>query len=193
MLEIRFHGRGGQGVVMAAQVFARAAFLSGKHSQSFPFFGVERRGAPVAAFCRIDDKKIIIHSNIYSPDCVVVLDVSLVKTIDVTSGLKKDGWLVLNTKQKPETYKNLGASNIAVVDATSIAVSKKLGSEKAPIVNTTILGAIVKATGLLKLESVFDAIKKEIEQKTADNLAACAEAYNLTRIFKEGGGDVEKK
>ena len=185
MFEIRFHGRGGQGAVTAANVFSQAAFLEGKYSQSFPEFGTERRGAPVKAFCRIDEKKIDIHSNIYEPDTVVIFDISLIKTAGVLSGLKKDGWLILNTKRKPEDYSHLGFGKIATVDATAIAASKKLGSEKAPIVNTTILGALAKATGLVKLESLLKAIGKEIEQKTAENLAACEEAYNKVQIFNQ--------
>lgn len=183
MIEIRFHGRGGQGTVTAAHVFAQAAFLEGKYSQSFPYFGTERRGAPVTAFCRIGEEKITIHSSIYEPDCVVVLDVSLIRTADVTSGLKKDGWLIINTKQKPENFKHLGFSRVVTVDATLIAAAKKLGSEKSPIVNTTILGAVAKATNLVKLESLLEAIKKEIEQKTAENMSACGEAYENVQIF----------
>lgn len=185
MFEIRFHGRGGQGAVTAANVFSQAAFLEGKYSQSFPEFGTERRGAPVKAFCRIDEKKIDIHSNIYEPDAVVIFDISLIKTPGVLSGLKKDGWLILNTKRKPEDYSYLGFSRIATVDATGIATLKKLGSEKAPIVNTTILGALARATGLVKLESLLKAIEKEIEQKTAENLSACEEACNKVQIFKQ--------
>ncbi|NCN41327.1 MAG: pyruvate ferredoxin oxidoreductase [Candidatus Tagabacteria bacterium CG_4_10_14_0_2_um_filter_40_13] len=197
MIEIRFHGRGGQGTVTAANVLSQAAFLEGKHSQSFPDFGTERRGAPVTAFCRIDEKKINIHSKIYQPDCVIVLEISLIKTIDVMNGLKKGGWLILNTKKKPEDYEHLLDSNrdirIATIDATGIAIVKKLGSEKAPIVNTTILGALARATTLVRLESVLKAIEKELEQKISDNQAASKEAYEKVQIQlfeKEGENDV---
>ena len=182
MFEIRFHGRGGQGAVTAAELFALAAFLEGKEVQSFPQFGVERRGAPVAAFCRIDDEPITDHSNVYQPDCVIVLDISLVKTVNVIAGLKKDGLLILNTDQPPENYRYLCSNCIATVDATSIAISKKLGSEKAPIVNTTILGAVAKATGAVKLASVLEAISQKIDKKADDNLRACEEAYEKTQI-----------
>jgi len=194
MFEIRFHGRGGQGAVTAAEVFALAAFLEGKYVQSFPQFGTERRGAPVVAFCRIDDKKIDIHSQIYQPDAICVLDVSLIKTIDIMAGLKKDGWLILNTSQKPEYFGYLGSMRVATVDATSIALFKKLGSEKAPIVNTTILGALVRATGIVRLQSVVDAILQKIEQKKEVNGAACAEALFETKIHifgQKGGEDSE--
>ncbi len=189
MIEIRFHGRGGQGVVTAAELFALAAFLEDKEVQSFPEFGVERRGAPVKAFCRISNEKIIIHSNIYEPDCVVVFDISLIKTVDVTAGLKKNGWLILNTERNPENFKNFPGLNksgseirIATVDATGIALAKKLGSEKAPIVNTTILGAVAKVTGTVKIESVLNAIKEKIGNKTDDNISACEEAYKKVQI-----------
>ncbi|MDP3051992.1 MAG: 2-oxoacid:acceptor oxidoreductase family protein [bacterium] len=190
MIEIRFHGRGGQGALTAAEVFALAAFLEGKEAQHFPQFGAERRGAPVAVFCRIDDKPITIHSNIYQPDCVVVLDISLIKTINVTAGLKENGWLILNTSQKPEYFRYLlgsskvesGFRHIATVDATSIAFRRKLGSEAAPIVNTTILGAVAKTTEAVKMEAVLKAIAKKIGQKTSDNIYACEEAFKETQI-----------
>ncbi len=182
MIEIRFHGRGGQGALTAAEVFALAAFLEGKEAQHFPQFGAERRGAPVAVFCRIDDKPIIIHSNIYQPDCVVVLDISLIRTIDVTAGLKKNGWLILNTSQKSEQFRGLGFKRIATVDATSIALQRKLGSETAPMVNTTILGAVAKATEIVKMEALLKAIAEKIGQKTSDNIFACEEAYQETQI-----------
>ncbi len=195
MIEIRFHGRGGQGTVTAAHVLAQAAFLEGKYAQSFPYFGTERRGAPVTAFCRIGKEKITLHSSIYEPDCVVVLDVSLIKTANVTNGLKKDGWLIINTKQKPENFRYLGFNRVAIVDATAIATAKKLGSEKAPIVNTTILGTVAKATDLVKMESLLEAIKKEIEQKTVENMSACKEAYEQVqiKIFTKEGENNENK
>lgn len=192
MLEIRFHGRGGQGAVTAAEILVQAAFFEGKYVQSFPQFGVERRGAPVAAFCRIDTKPIIIHSNVYKPDCVVVLDASLIKAVNVAGGLKENGWLILNTNQPPEVYMHLGIRRIVVVDATGIALSKKLGSEKMPIVNTTILGALIRATEIVRLQSAIEAIMEKIEQKKEINVAACAEAFQETRIcvFEKPSGEV---
>lgn len=190
MFEIRFHGRGGQGTVTAAEILAQAAFLEGKYVQSFPQFGTERRGAPVTAFCRIDDKPIIIHSQIYRPDCVVVLDVSLMRSTDVTAGLKKDGWLILNTSQKPECFGHLGFRRIATVDATAIALFKKLGSEKAPITNTTILGAVARAIQI-RNASMIEAIIQKIEQRKEVNAAACAEAFLETQIYIFGNPSEE--
>jgi len=191
MFEIRFHGRGGQGAVTAAELLALAAFLEGKEVQSFPEFGVERRGAPVKAFCRISDGKIIIHSNIYKPDCVVVFDFSLVKTVNVSDGLKKEGWLVLNTEQLPENFRHLGLFKIATIDATGIAIRHKLGSETSPIVNTTILGAIA-SIGVVKKDSLIKAMSEKIEKKFGDNAAACEDAYSETKIFTQEGENNER-
>lgn len=158
MIEIRFHGRGGQGAVTAANILAEAAFLEGKYVQAFPFFGVERRGAPVTAFTRIDEKPIRIKTQIYEPDIVVVLDPSLLETVDVTAGLKEEGIVIINTeKSKDEILEKLKKKpkKLALVDATTIAL-ETLGL---PITNTAILGAVAKATGLVNIESVEKAIK----------------------------------
>ncbi|MEM3703566.1 MAG: 2-oxoacid:acceptor oxidoreductase family protein, partial [Candidatus Bathyarchaeia archaeon] len=115
--EIRIHGRGGQGAVTAAQLLAHAAYIEGKHVQAFPYFGAERRGAPVKAFARISDSPILLHSQVYNPDYVVVLDPQLYKIIDVTEGLKKDGIIVMNTTKKPDDL-GLEGCRVATVDAT---------------------------------------------------------------------------
>ncbi|MGC8663744.1 MAG: 2-oxoacid:acceptor oxidoreductase family protein [Thermoplasmata archaeon] len=179
MFEIRFHGRGGQGAVTAANILATAAFLEGNDVQSFPFFGVERRGAPVEAYTRIDNKKIDIKMYIYNPDAVVVLDTSLMSKIDVMKGLKEGGFLILNTQKKPEDF-NLKNYKIAVVDATDIAVSFGLGSKSSPIVNTAILGAYSKAVGNVKIENILEAIKKSAPSRGEDNANAAYESYRRT-------------
>ncbi len=189
MLEIRFHGRGGQGAVTAAEILALAAFLEGNYAQSFPQFGVERRGAPVAAFCRIDDKPILLHSNIYEPDCVVVFDISLLNAPKTIAGLKKNGWLIINTDQNPENFSYLGFSKIATVDATAIAACHKLGSETAPIVNTTILGAVIRAIGTIKKDSVINAMSEKIDKKIGDNCCAYEDAYSAAKVFIDKGGN----
>jgi len=157
--EIRIHGRGGQGGVTAAELLAKAAFKEGKWVQAFPFFGAERRGAPVNAFARIADKPILIRSQVYNPDYVIVLDHTLLDVIDVTHGLKKDGIVILNTTKKP--YET-GIKNyrVATVDATSIALKLQLLVAGLPVLNTPMLGAFAKATGEVKLESVIEAIKE---------------------------------
>lgn len=185
MIEIRFHGRGGQGAVTAAELLALAAFFEGKYSQSFPEIGVERRGAPIMAFCRIDDKPIIIRCGVYEPDCIVVLDASLIGTADILKGFKKSGWLVLNTNKNPENFKELAERKIcrlAIVNATGIALRNSLGNRVAPIVNTTVLGAFAKISEIIKLESVLRAISEKIKQKPSENIRACKEAYEQVRV-----------
>jgi len=175
MREIRFHGRGGQGAVTAAQLLAIAAFHEGKQSQAFPRFGVERRGAPVESFIRISDDKINIRSGVYTPDIIVVLDSSLVEAEDVTNGLKPKGTIVINTTKSAD---ELGIKNYEVftVDATSIAMN----IFRKPIVNTAILGAFAAATKLVSLDSINKAIEERFErsQKLIDiNKQAVREAY----------------
>ncbi len=181
MFEIRFHGRGGQGAVTAANLLASAAFKEGNDVQSFPFFGVERRGAPVEAYTRIDRKKIDIKMYIYNPDAIVVLDTSLMDKINVLNGLKKGGYVILNTKKKPSDF-NLPDFKVATVDATEIAVNLGLGSKAAPIVNTAILGAYSKAVGNVKIESVLEAIREGVPVRGEDNAKAALESYEKTII-----------
>lgn len=177
MIEIRFHGRGGQGAVIGANLLAEAAFRDGKDVQAFPYFGVERRGAPVTAFTKIDDKPIRVKSNIYEPDYVIVLDPSLVGNIDVTEGLKPAGKVLVNTTRKPEELKKLIGDKVGCVDANGIAIKHKLGSKNAPIVNTAILGAFAKFTDVIKIDLLISAIKESVPTKPEENAAAAMEAY----------------
>jgi 2-oxoacid:acceptor oxidoreductase gamma subunit (pyruvate/2-ketoisovalerate family) len=179
MQEIRFHGRGGQGAVIGSEVLAHAFFLEDQFVQAFPAFGVERRGAPVTAFCRIDGKEIHLRSQIYEPDHVVVLDPSLLEAVDVTQGLKKGGTVTVNGKKDRDFYKTLIHDDfrLYVVDASGIAVDHRLGSPSNPIVNTAILGAFSKATGLIKIESVEQAIEEYVPIKKEANRKAARAAY----------------
>lgn len=177
MIEIRFHGRGGQGTVIASKILADAISMEGKYIQAYPEFGVERRGAPVYAFIRIDDKPIYDKSKIYEPDHVVVVDPTLVEVIDVTEGLKEGGWIIINTDKKPEELKFPKKFKVATVNATEIAVKHKLGTLAAPIVNTAIVGAVVKVLNLAKLESVLEAVREGVPVKPEENAAAAKEAY----------------
>ena len=158
--EIRIHGRGGQGGVTAAELIARAAYKEGKWVQAFPYFGAERRGAPVKAFARISDDPILIRSQIYNPDYVIVLDESLLEVANVTEGLKKDGIIIINTRKKPSEI-DLAGYRIATVDATGIALELGLLVAGLPVVNTAMVGAFAKATGEIKIESVIESIKEE--------------------------------
>ena len=175
MIEIRFHGRGGQGAVTAANILADACFKEGKDVQSFPFFGVERRGAPVTAFTRIGSKPIRIKYQIYEPDFVVVLDQNLIKTVNVLEGLKENGSVLINTNKKPDEMKM--DARVMTVDAKSIALKYKLGSRVAPIINTAILGAFAKASRVVKIESVVESIKEKAPAKKEENANAAKEAY----------------
>ncbi|MBW2968367.1 pyruvate ferredoxin oxidoreductase subunit gamma [Candidatus Woesearchaeota archaeon] len=160
MLEIRIHGRGGQGSVTAAQLLAIAAFKDGKMSQAFPRFGVERRGAPVEAFCRIDDRPIHVRSQVYNPDLLLILEPSLVDAVDVTSGLKKGATIIINTS-KPPTNKKLQGFDVHCVDASKVAME----IFRANIVNTAILGAFSKVTGVVSLDAVQKAVEERFEGK----------------------------
>ncbi|MDH7512328.1 MAG: 2-oxoacid:acceptor oxidoreductase family protein [Clostridiales bacterium] len=177
MVEIRFHGRGGQGTVVASKVLADALAKEGNYVQAYPEFGVERRGAPVFAFIRIDDKPIYDKSRIYEPDHVVVVDPTLVEAIDVTEGLKDGGVIIINSDKKPEEFKIYKIFRVATVNATGIAVKHKLGTLVAPIVNTAIVGGVVKILNLTKLESLLAAIKEGVPLKPEANMAAAKEAY----------------
>jgi len=178
--EVRFHGRGGQGAVTAANILVVAAFKEGKQVQAFPMFGVERRGAPVMAFMRLDDKRIDLRTQVYKPDCVVVLDTTLLHVVDVTAGLKEGGALILNTTKKASEL-NYPKAKVFTVDATTIAVSNKLGTATNPIVNTAILGAYSKAVGNIGMNAIESAILENAPIKTEENKRAAQQAYEQTR------------
>ncbi|MDI6819769.1 MAG: pyruvate ferredoxin oxidoreductase subunit gamma [Candidatus Hodarchaeaceae archaeon] len=178
MIEVRFHGRAGQGAVTAARLLAEAAFLEGKCGQAFPFFGAERRGAPVVAFARIDNKPIRIRTQVYEPNHVVVLDPTLLEVINVAAGLRRGGTLVLNAKKTPE---GISGIKVAVIDATGVAI-ETLG---VPITNTAILGALAKATKLVSLNSIIKAVRNYFGDKLAEkNVAAVKAAYERTQLMK---------
>ena len=187
MLEIRFHGRGGQGAVIASKVLAVALFAEGQYVQTFPAFGVERRGAPVMAFVRIDDEYIDLRCEIYNPDHVIVLDPSLLDVVDVTSGLKQGGTILINSDKPPEHFKKYDKFKVATIDASSIAVEHKLGTRQHPIVNTAILGAFARQTGMVKLDSVIKAIADEIPIKTEANSQAARDAFGRLAMDNQGG------
>ncbi|NQT07167.1 MAG: 2-oxoacid:acceptor oxidoreductase family protein [Candidatus Omnitrophica bacterium] len=182
MIEVRFHGRGGQGSVIASGILAEAAFREGKSIQSFPYFGVERRGAPVTAFTRIDDKYIRIRHYIYKPDCIVVLEPSLVEATNIVDGLKKEGLILINSDWDPDAFSFKKNFKIATVNASDIATRLGLGSKTAPIVNTAILGAFAKFTNIVTLDSVLAAIKERVPMKREENIAAAKEAYEKVKF-----------
>lgn len=182
MIEIRFHGRGGQGAQVASKVLAVAFFHDGFYVQSFPAFGVERRGAPVLAFLRVDRNPIQLRVNIYQPDHIIVLDPTLIGAVDVTSGLKPNGWIVINSSHPPEFFEDLKNFRIATVDATAIAIRNGLGSRTNPIVNTAILGAFSRVSGLVGIDSIALSIREETPGKKDENARAAREAYNEVKF-----------
>ncbi len=186
IFEVRFHGRGGQGAWTASQILALAALREGKYIQSFPEFGPERMGAPIKAYTRISDKPIEIHCGIYEPHAVVVLDPTLLKTIPVAEGLRPDGKIIINTREtpsgiKPEIKPPISSQEVWVVPATDIAV-EILGRG---ITNTAMIGALVKATGVVSLDSVKQAIRETLGVKFGSsvaekNIKVVEEAYAKT-------------
>jgi 2-oxoacid:acceptor oxidoreductase gamma subunit (pyruvate/2-ketoisovalerate family) len=181
MIEIRIHGRGGQGAVIASEVLASAFFKEGKFVQAFPAFGVERRGAPVTAFTRVDDQPIRIRNFIYEPDHIIILDPTLIESTSVDLGLKENGWIIINTDRPPKTFGRFSKFRVATVDANRIAVEYKLGSPTAPIVNTAILGAFSKITGMVTVDSLIEAMKEFVPSNKAGNAAAIKEAYERAK------------
>ena len=179
--QFRLHGRGGQGAVLGAELLAKAAFLDGKMSQAFPFFGAERRGAPVKSFTRISDREILLRSQIYDPDYVIVFDLKLLGIVDALDGLKRDGMVVANSRKKP---RELGLDfKVGVVNATDIALKLNALVAGIPVVNTAMLGAVAKATREVSIESITRAIREEWVGRTGDVNVACAmNAYESTIV-----------
>ena len=191
MIEIRFHGRGGQGAVVASTILAVACFIEGKYCQAFPAFGVERRGAPVEAYLRVAADKIQLRTNVYTPDHVLVLDPTLIEAVDVTRGLKPGGTLLLNTEKGAAHFAHFNNISLATIDASRIATSHKLGSRTHPIVNTSILGAFVRATGLISIDALCAAIDQEVPAYQQENQAAAREAFDslqFVRFAASAGG-----
>ena len=172
MIEIRFHGRGGQGTVVASELLAQAAFLDRLFPQSFPFFGVERRGAPVTAYTRIDRSPILLRTGIARPDIVVVLEPGLLRSTPALDGLSDGGLLLVNSTRSPEALELPFAGRVATVNATAIALELGLGSPTAPIVNTAMLGALVAASRVVSLPSLEAAIARFVPAKPEANCRA---------------------
>ncbi len=166
LIEIRWHGRGGQGAKTASLLLADAAFNTGKYIQGFPEYGPERMGAPITAYNRISDKPITIHSNIYEPDYVVVVDDTLLESVPVTAGLKKEGAIVINTTKSPEYLKeklNGYSGSIYTIDARKVS-EETLGRY---FPNTPMLAAIVKVTGIMSDEAFLEDMKGSFKHKFA--------------------------
>jgi pyruvate ferredoxin oxidoreductase gamma subunit len=180
MIEVRLHGRGGQGAVTSAELLASAAIESGKYAQAFPNFGPERRGAPLMAFFRISEDRIRTRNIIYTPDLVLVLDPSLLRMVDVSSGLKEGGMVICNTKHTcAEIREELGFEHkLATVNANKIA-REELG---VVITNTTMIGALLKASDLLQLDDLVKPLNKRFGRIAERNVNAMKRAYEETEI-----------
>lgn len=177
MRELRIHGRGGQGAVIASKVLAVALFREGRWVQSFPAFGVERRGAPVTAFLRVDDAPVRLRCEITAPDDLIVLDPTLIDAIDVTGGLKPGGGILINSARPPADYPALmDRFRVATVDAGAIAAARGIGTRSQPIVNTAILGAFARWSGLVSLDALCAAIEEEVPTRPDANIEAAREA-----------------
>jgi len=184
MLQIRIHGRGGQGVVTAAEMVSIAAFEQGRHAQAFPSFGSERTGAPVVAFCRIDDREIRLREPILAPDVLIVQDATLLHQVDVFQGLKPDGYVLINSRR---SFDELGILDISAryrherlltVPATEIAL-KHLGR---PLPNAVLLGGFAALSGLVTLAAVAHAIRATFTGSVAEkNVAAATEAHDIVK------------
>jgi pyruvate ferredoxin oxidoreductase gamma subunit len=180
MIEMRFHGRGGQGAVTSAELVAQAVIGSGKYATAFPSFGPERRGAPVVAFARVADEPIRVRAKVYNPDVVIVLDPSLLEIAHPTDGLRDNGILIINSSEDPETVrKELSYDGkLAIVDASRIA-REVIGL---PITNTTMVGALVKGTGLLSVESLEEPFRRRFGKIATRNIQAMKRAWEETQV-----------
>lgn len=182
MFQVRIHGRGGQGVVTGAEMLSIAAFLGGKHAQAFPSFGSERTGAPVVAFCRIDDKEIRLREPIMQPDALIIQDPTLLHQVDVFAGLKRDGYILINTNRSfdemglGDFVKDFRHDRLLTVPATEIAM-KHVGR---PVPNVPLLGAFAALGGLVTIDAVHAAIREKFAGKVAEgNVAAADAAYQF--------------
>jgi pyruvate ferredoxin oxidoreductase gamma subunit len=180
MIEVRFHGRGGQGAVTSAELVALAAIDEGKYAQAFPSFGPERRGAPVVAFLRVSGERIRVRSKVYNPDIVVVLDPTLLDIVDVAAGLKPGGTIIVNTAKTIEQLRSQYGfkGRLAAVDASKIAMEEM----KVPITNTTMIGALIKAASLTSLAAMEEPLNHRFGRIAERNKKAMQRAFAETQI-----------
>jgi 2-oxoisovalerate/pyruvate ferredoxin oxidoreductase gamma subunit len=180
MIEVKFRGRGGQGAVIASEMLGKAFFVEGKYPQAFPFFGGERRGAPVFGFLRVDDKPILLKCQIKNPDHEVIFDISLADEQEILREIKPGGAVLINTKSGIDRFSKLRAYKIGLLDADGVAESAGLGGN----FNTAILGGYVRLTGLVQLETLVSVIGKMVPSRPEANMVAAQRAYEQTRIYQ---------
>jgi 2-oxoacid:acceptor oxidoreductase gamma subunit (pyruvate/2-ketoisovalerate family) len=187
VLGIRLYGRGGQGAVVASKILAKAYFTQGLFVQAFPAFGMERRGAPVAAYVRVDTAPILDRGEIAHPDVCVILDPTLLELVDVAKGLAPGATIILNYPDRSCPPELEGVGRLALVNATKIALNNGLGSKLAPIVNTVILGAYAKVIRQLPLgmDSLRQAIEDVVPSKQEENVVAAGQAFEQATILEK--------
>jgi 2-oxoacid:acceptor oxidoreductase gamma subunit (pyruvate/2-ketoisovalerate family) len=180
MIEVKFQGRGGQGAVTASEILGRSFFLEGKYPQAFSLFGSERRGAPVFGFLRVDEQPILLKCQIKHPDHVVIFDLTLADEQEILREIKPGGSVLINTQSGMDRFPRLMAYTIGLIDAKGIAKSEGLGDN----FNTAILGAYVRLTGLVQLETLVSAVRKMVPSKVESNIQAVQRAYATAEIHQ---------
>ena len=180
MIEIKFRGRGGQGAVIASEILGKALFLEGKYPQCFSVFGGERRGAPVIGFLRVDEETILLKCQIYHPDQVIIFDLSLVDEREIIQEVKLGGTILINTNWEIDSFKTLRTFKIGLINASPIARSAGLGDT----FNTAMLGAYVRLTNLVKMETLIEAVRVMVPSKVEANVRALKEAYEKVKIYQ---------
>jgi len=184
MNEITVHGRGGQGVVVAARMLAQAFFEEGYEVQTFPSFGAERRGAPLVAFLRVSKEKISERCGLYQQDHLMILDKKILDSIDLSQGVKQDAVIIINSPEPPETYSNkLARYRVVTFDCNLVAREHRLGSSQMPAINTVMLGVFAKVTGLVKMDSVAKGIKRWLPGIAEGNIRAARAAYEKAQSY----------
>jgi 2-oxoacid:acceptor oxidoreductase gamma subunit (pyruvate/2-ketoisovalerate family) len=180
MIEIKFKGRGGQGAVVASEILGRAFFLEGKYPQCFSLFGGERRGAPVVAFLRVDDQPILLKCQIKRPDHIIIFDLSLTDDQEIFQELKPNGMILINSNKGIDFFKNLRKFRVGLIDAGPIARNVGLGGT----FNMALLGAYLRLTHLIKMETLIEAVRRMVPAKIELNIEAVQQAYEQTKAYE---------
>ena len=183
MIEIKFKGRGGQGAVVASEILGRAFFLEGKYPQCFSLFGGERRGAPVTGFLRVDEEPILLKCQIKRPDQMIIFDLSLTDEKEILQELKPNGLILINSNKEIDSFKNLRRFKMGLIDAGLIARNVGLGGT----FNMAMLGAYIRLTNLVKMETLIEAVRRMVPAKIEQNIEAVKEAYEQTKVFEIEG------
>jgi 2-oxoisovalerate ferredoxin oxidoreductase gamma subunit len=181
MIEIKFKGRGGQGAVVASEILGRAFFLEGKYPQCFSLFGGERRGAPVVGFLRVDEEPILLKCQIKHPDQMIIFDLSLTEEKEILQELKPDGSVLINSNRDIGSFGKLRGYRIGLIDAGAIARRVGLGGT----FNTAMLGAYIRLTHLVKMDTLIEAVRRMVPAKIEENIEAAKEAFGQTKVFEK--------